>query len=67
MNVTGEIVQDTDELRKYMVSQVTHPVKWQQSIHTMVGAGIDLFSISTEEDLVTAILRMAALRKKRRR
>jgi uncharacterized protein (DUF58 family) len=30
-------------------------------------AGVDLFSMSTEEDLVRAILRMAALRKKRRR
>lgn len=29
-------------------------------------AGVDLYSISTEEDLVTAIVRMAALRKKRR-
>ena len=30
-------------------------------------AGADLFAISTEEDLVGAIVRMAALRKKRRR
>ena len=30
-------------------------------------AGVDLFTISTEEDLVSAIVRMAALRKKRRR
>jgi uncharacterized protein (DUF58 family) len=30
-------------------------------------AGVDLFAISTEEDLVNAILRMAALRKKRTR
>ena len=30
-------------------------------------AGVDLFAISTEEDLVRAIVRMAALRKKRRR
>ena len=29
-------------------------------------AGVDLFAISTEEDLVSAIVRMAALRKKRR-
>jgi uncharacterized protein (DUF58 family) len=30
-------------------------------------AGVDLFAISTEEDLVGAIVRMASLRKKRRR
>jgi len=30
-------------------------------------AGVDLYGISTEEDLVSAIIRMAALRKKRRR
>jgi len=29
--------------------------------------GVDLFAVSTEEDLVSAIVRMAALRKKRRR
>ena len=30
-------------------------------------AGVDLFSFSTEEDLVSAIVRMAALRKKLRK
>jgi uncharacterized protein (DUF58 family) len=30
-------------------------------------AGVDLFALSTEEDLVGAIVRMAALRKKRRK
>jgi uncharacterized protein (DUF58 family) len=30
-------------------------------------AGVDLYDISTEENLVSAIVRMAALRKKRRR
>jgi uncharacterized protein (DUF58 family) len=30
-------------------------------------AGVDLFSMSTEEDLIGAIVRMAAMRKKRRR
>jgi uncharacterized protein (DUF58 family) len=34
---------------------------------TLKRSGVDLYSISTEEDLVNAILRMAALRKKRRR
>jgi uncharacterized protein (DUF58 family) len=30
-------------------------------------AGVDLFAMSTEEDLVSAIVRMAAMRKKQRR
>jgi uncharacterized protein (DUF58 family) len=34
---------------------------------TLKRAGVDLFGISTEEDLVGAIVRMASLRKKRRR
>lgn len=34
---------------------------------TLKRAGVDLFSMSTEENLVNAIIRMAALRKKRRR
>jgi uncharacterized protein (DUF58 family) len=33
----------------------------------LIQAGVDLFSISTEEDLVPAIVRMATLRKRRRR
>ncbi|MCA9947516.1 MAG: hypothetical protein KC449_28750, partial [Anaerolineales bacterium] len=34
---------------------------------TLKRAGVDLFGISTEEDLVGAIVRMAGLRKRRRR
>ena len=34
---------------------------------TIQRTGVDLFAISTEEDLVSAIMRMAGLRKKRRR
>jgi uncharacterized protein (DUF58 family) len=34
---------------------------------TLKRAGVDLFGISTEEDLVGAIVRMASLRKRRRR
>jgi uncharacterized protein (DUF58 family) len=34
---------------------------------TLKRSGVDLFSISTEEDLVGAIVRMASLRKRRRR
>ena len=34
---------------------------------TLRRTGIDLYSVSTEENLVSAIIRMAALRKKRNR
>jgi len=34
---------------------------------TLKRAGVDLYSLSTEEDLVSAVVRMAAQRKKRRR
>lgn len=43
MNVVGDYVDSVDEIKKYMIAQVTHSVCWQQSIERMKQSGIDLF------------------------
>ncbi|MEI8366374.1 MAG: ACP S-malonyltransferase [Parachlamydiaceae bacterium] len=43
MNVTGNAVQDVAEIRRNLIKQVTHPVRWEQSIRFLIGEGVDLF------------------------
>ena len=43
MNVTGAITDDAATIRQQLIKQVTSPVRWQQSIETMISHGIDLF------------------------
>ena len=43
MNVTGDFVSDLEEIRKNLISQVTHPVYWQKEIEAMEVFGVDLF------------------------
>ena len=42
-NVTGDVVQTTDEIRRLLVSQVTSAVQWEKSIRTIGAAGISHF------------------------
>jgi len=41
MNVPGDFVHSTDEIRRNLTQQVTHSVRWEQGIRSM--AGIELF------------------------
>jgi [acyl-carrier-protein] S-malonyltransferase len=43
MNVPGDYVQNLDEMRYYMISQVTSTVRWEKGIRAMMGKGIDVF------------------------
>ena len=43
MNVTGDFVKDLPQIRKNMILQVTHPVRWEQSIRTMEKSHIDTY------------------------
>lgn len=43
MNVPGDFVQDSNEIKSNLVHQVTHSVRWEQSIRKMGEAGVDLF------------------------
>lgn len=43
MNVPGKNVKDTSEIKKNLIKQVTHPVRWEQGIRYMNAQGVDLF------------------------
>ena len=59
-------VDTSDPEFRRRLQQVTagHETALQEKLKR---AGVDLFTVSTEEDLVRAIIRLAALRKRRRR
>ncbi len=40
-NVTAEETTDSEEIRRLLVKQLTHPVKWNQSMQRMIGLGVD--------------------------
>ncbi len=42
-NVTASAITDADEAGRLLVQQLTSPVRWTQSMQTMVGAGITQF------------------------
>ena len=42
-NVTGDVVQTTDEIRRLLIAQVTSAVQWEKSIRTIGAAGISHF------------------------
>lgn len=43
MNVPGGYVRSNEEIRRNLISQVTHSVRWEQSVLAMKEAGIELF------------------------
>lgn len=43
MNVPGDFVREDKEIHQHLIKQVTHSVRWEQSIRQMNNAGIDLF------------------------
>ncbi len=55
---------NTEFRSRFFAEADRHETMLQDSLKK---TGVDLFAISTEEDLVSALVRMAALRKKRRR
>jgi [acyl-carrier-protein] S-malonyltransferase len=43
MNVPGDYVESLDQVRKNLVEQVTHPVRWEACIRAMASKGISRF------------------------
>lgn len=43
MNVPGDFVTSSEEIRKNMLEQVTSPVYWQKGIEAQAASGIELF------------------------
>ena len=43
MNVTGDYVKDLNQIRQNLIKQVTHPVRWEQTINTLNKSGITTY------------------------
>lgn len=43
MNVTGAPALDLKEIRRNLIKQVTHAVRWEQGVRHMMKTGVDLF------------------------
>lgn len=43
MNVTGQVERESENIRKNLISQVTHPVRWQTGVESMQKEEIDLY------------------------
>lgn len=43
MNVPGVAVSNIDEMRRHLIQQVTHSVRWEQGVRFMMNAGVDTF------------------------
>lgn len=42
-NVTAEYIKDDQKIRGLLAKQISSPVKWQQSVETMIADGVDTF------------------------
>ncbi len=43
MNVTGEFATDVDNIRHLLLQQITEPVQWEKTLHTIEKSGITHF------------------------
>jgi len=41
MNVTGELVKEPEDIRSLLYQQITEPVQWEKTLHTIATKGID--------------------------
>lgn len=57
MNVTGEPVKDPDLIRRYLIAQVSSPVKWLHSMQYMVSHGVTRFIESGPKNVLSGMVR----------
>lgn len=43
MNVPGDFVKDSRQIRQNLIMQVTHPVRWEQGIRQLQQSAVDLY------------------------
>ena len=56
-NVTAEPIISASEITGNLFKQVTHPVRWTQSIQNMIGDGADTFYELGPSKVLTALMR----------
>lgn len=43
MNVTGELANKPEDIRSLLFQQITEPVQWEKTLHTIASSGIDKY------------------------
>lgn len=56
-NVTGQPVQDPDQIRELLVKQIVSPVRWEQSMRYLIRAGATSFIEFPPARVLTGLLR----------
>jgi [acyl-carrier-protein] S-malonyltransferase len=56
-NVDSEAITTGEEAREALIRQVTQPVRWLESIHEMIGAGVMMFVEVGPGKVLTGLLR----------
>jgi [acyl-carrier-protein] S-malonyltransferase len=56
-NVTGELVRDADRLRDLLAQQLVSPVRWEDGIRNLAGAGADRFLEAGPGDVLTKLMK----------
>jgi len=56
-NVTAQPLTDLEAIKEELVSQITHSVKWQQSVETMIATGITTFFEMGPGELLTKLIK----------
>lgn len=57
MNVIGEPVKDPDLIRRYLIAQVSSPVKWLHSMQYMVNHGVTRFIECGPKNVLSGMVR----------
>jgi [acyl-carrier-protein] S-malonyltransferase len=58
-NVTGELVDDPEELRAVLKRHVVSPVRWERSVRALQQAGADVFVEAGPGDVLTKLAKRA--------
>jgi [acyl-carrier-protein] S-malonyltransferase len=56
-NATAQPINTAEAVKEELISQIIHPIKWQQSIETMLARGITTFFEIGPGDLLTKYIK----------
>lgn len=56
-NVEAEINQDKERVKELLVTQVSHPVRWEESMRKMIGEGVERFVEIGPGKVLTGLMR----------
>jgi len=56
-NVTAQPMNSVEAIKEELISQIIHPIKWQQSVETMLARGITTFFEVGPGDMLTKYIK----------